>query len=194
MKIVAALYSLLFFWGLWLVVFNPRPSQTPLFPLNAPVQDEREDINLASYKRGAQVQVSSCAYHAHHPLFLIDEEANPSTEEKWMSESVDVNPWFEVKLGQRSNIKRVSLNMSGSSEKGKPVRHYQLTCYRLDGDQRQQVHSFKEGNNKEANPSHNVACMDTDLVRVDFIGQVKRVYEIELWGQATAPSAEPSAT
>ncbi|MBN1945712.1 MAG: hypothetical protein JW797_08540 [Bradymonadales bacterium] len=185
------LYLALVVGGL-LQFLGRRPTiQTETYAVAPPLPEDGE-INLASLYRGGSVWVSSFdTHHLHHPLYAIDERANPTLLEKWATVQADREPWIEVRLARRADVHRVVLALAGAREDGVlTMIDYDIQCLREEQGEVWLVRDLAIHGNRESSPSHPLECSATDRVRIGFWvapeGQprdVVRLYEIQVLGE-----------
>lgn len=143
--------------------------------------------NLSSWQYGPTVRASS--YYAdwgghHHPLFLVDGEANPDLVEKWASGADDRHPWVEVLWREPHDLERVVIHHAGVRESSDfTLRHYSVACLTAHGI----GPTIHVDNNQDAVATHELACAQVRGVRVRFEpndkNDIVRVYELETWGR-----------
>jgi hypothetical protein len=144
-------------------------------------------MNLASLSAGARVEVSDYdVYHHHHPLYAIDEEPNPSIEEKWasLSHRDGTAAWLDVILAASAEVRLVRLALAGSPEGAElNARDFDLVCLRRDAETRR----IRVRGNLDPKPKVLLDCPATTRVRIEFPPAPPpldraRLYEIEVWG------------
>lgn len=144
--------------------------------------------NLASYRFGPTLRASS--FHRdyeshHHPAFLVDGRADPTSVEKWCSGNLDSKPWVELSWPEPRQLTKVTIWLAGSRES--PVRtprRYRLSCLSA----RRPAPTLAVTSNESTIATHVFACAEARGLRVDWSldepDEHACVYEIEAWGQA----------
>jgi hypothetical protein len=142
--------------------------------------------NLASFRYGPTIRASS--YYRdplahHHPLFVVDERAEPTLQEKWTSSPGDEHPWIEVRWREPRRLGRVVIRHAGSRESDAlTVRRYTIACLTESGAGRSVVVT----DNESSVATHTLGCDFARGVRLDLHperGDLARIYEIEAWGR-----------
>jgi hypothetical protein len=143
-------------------------------------------LNLAGRSAGARVEVSDYdRFRGHHPLYAIDEEANPTLEEKWASlPRRDGRPArFDVLLAAPAAVQWVRLELAGAHEpEAFTQRDFDVACL-LRGAE---VRRVQVRGNHAPRPRFPVECT-ADRVRFELPQAAPpldraRVYEVEVWG------------
>ena len=167
----------------WLARERPTTT-TPAFAEEAASGADKE-TNFASMRAGAVVRASSWdPFRRHHPLFVIDEEPQPSRREKWAPLRADRTPWIEVRLTRPAHVNRVALTFAAGTD-ASTVRAYTVRCF---AGVRELATKWVDD---ERLPivSHDLACDGADAVRVELdltthpVADSAYVYEIEVWGR-----------
>jgi hypothetical protein len=179
-------------WLFGLVHFLRAPG---VVAVTLPVQAEEpaEEHNLASWRWGPTVRVSS--YHQdpfaqHHPAFLVDERVGPSLLEKWATTPEDAHPWAEILWRAPHAVTRVVLRHAGEYESdGFTMQKYTVTCLLDAGPGRDLARGpqFVVNDNEAKIAVHPLACAGARGLRLDTQPRAPntpvRLYEIEVWGQ-----------
>jgi hypothetical protein len=184
-SLIAALGAYLLILGIGIAAFLSTDTVTPFTPAVAANSELLGDrVNWASLQSGARVRASGWEhFRSHHPLYLIDEEPDPSHEEKWASPTEQRFPWFEVVLDGERDIDVVTLRHGGWREGAEYTNdRYIIRCYRGDT----LVSEVGILDNTAPVAEHDLACPAVDRIHVSFdcSGRVDvaRIYEIEAWG------------
>ncbi|MFH1811040.1 MAG: hypothetical protein ABIJ09_20030 [Pseudomonadota bacterium] len=166
-----------------------RPSsETPVIAVTP--GDQPRDGNLASFRAGARVRASSTAWRSdHYPLYLIDEEQQPSLGEKWMPSPDDNARWVEVLLARPADLRRLELDLASALERPEDGPRAVTVSCQAAGRQVLQQRLAVEDNRVRAP----LTCPGTDVVRLTFDGGTVRVYEIRLFDRSSA-STQPGVT
>ncbi|MBN2362396.1 MAG: hypothetical protein JXR83_23290, partial [Deltaproteobacteria bacterium] len=125
-----AAYALLVVTGALSLVGTPPPATTPAIAV--PPADAPRPGNLASFRAGARVRASSAAWrNSHYPLYAIDEEAAPTLDEKWMTNTGDQERWIEVLLPRPATPGRIELDLASAREDSPHRPHHAVvSCAR----------------------------------------------------------------
>ncbi len=183
MRLIGALYVAVVLLSVGVFALRDPDVLTPTIA-SARVPPRGDLTNLADFRSGARLRVNNYdVFRGHHPLFAIDGETHPTTEEKWAS-LPGSPPFLEVILPGRADLRRVRLTLGGAFEPAAYTsRDFDLICVRDVAE----VGRVSLRNNLEARPDVLLGCPSTDQVRVEFVPAPPpldraRVYEIEVWG------------
>ncbi len=174
-------------WGVGFVLFLLAGAARPVtvsLPSLAP--HPTGEHNLVAYEYGPVLRASS--YHRaastqHHPAFLVDGRAQPTSLEKWATDPADAAPWVELLWSGERQVQRVRIQHAGMVEAAELTsRQYRIACLAEHPPAPLVV-----TDNRAAIAEHAVACAGARGVRID-IGpgtgdSLVRVFEIEVWGQ-----------
>jgi hypothetical protein len=148
----------------------------------------QEAHNLASYRFGPTLRASSFHrdYQAHHhPAFLVDGRAQPTSVEKWCSGIRDRTPWVEISWPEPRQLSEVTIRLAGSGDAPvRALRRYRLSCSSARG----RTPTLAATSYENAITTHVFACPEARGLRIDWTldqpDERACVYEIEAWGQA----------
>lgn len=168
----------------FLVVPTPIP-WTPALSSSATSLDDGGRVNWAALDSGGRVRASGYDhFRSHHPLYLIDGEANPTGIEKWASLSEEPTPWLEISLEEPRDLDEVVIYHAGWKEQAAFTNdRYTIRCFAGED----MVFEVGVLGNGEAIARHPVDCAGTDRIWVAFdcssgLPDVARIYEIQAWG------------
>jgi hypothetical protein len=174
--------------GSWVTGFALFLRASPVVTVTLPALalHPAEEHDLAAARYGPTLRVSSYladAFRQHHPAFLVDERAHPTSVEKWASDVGDRKPWVEIHWRGVHDVSRVVIEHAGSVEdSGLTVHSYSLACLTASG----KGPALAVTGNTEAVATHRLACSAATGLRVDFDAggsDIVRVFEIAAWGR-----------
>jgi hypothetical protein len=133
--------------------------------------------DLASYLYGPTIAASTANLSTfNHPSFVVDGLKSPSKTARWVSQRWDRAPWIEIRFRGAHDVERVALSFG----RAPGMRDYDVRC--LGGP----FPPLAIRGNRDAEPSHALACRAATGIRVDFRPrghEVASATEIEVLGR-----------